>query len=58
MNTHLEPLNGLLTTVARFEVSGLSRGQPVCHRVDMAYIDNNAYEILENPDSYFDTWDC
>ena len=30
---HPEPLNGLLNTVAKFEVSRLNQGQPLYHRV-------------------------
>ena len=57
--THPEPLNGLLNTAAQFEVSGLNRGRPWFHRVAMAYIDNNAYEILENPEGAdYDMWEC
>ena len=43
----------LLNTVARFEVSRLNQGQPVFDRVAMEYIGNNAYEVLENPDTDF-----
>ena len=53
-----ERLNGLLNTVARFEVPRLNQGQPLLHRVAVNYIDNNAYEVLENPDSDYDMWDC
>ena len=56
--THPEPLNGLLNTVARFEVSRLNQGQLIVNRVAMAYNDNNAYKVLENPDTDYDTWDC
>ena len=52
--THLEPLNGLVNVVARFEVSHINRGQPAFHRVAMENMDNNAYEFLENPDSDYD----
>ena len=48
---HPEPLNGLLNTVARFEVARLSQGQPFFERVAMEYVDNNAYEIKSNPES-------
>ena len=57
--THPEPLNVLLNTVARFEVSRLNQGQPVYGPVAMEYVDNNAYEILENPEGAdYDMWDC
>ena len=56
--THPKPLNGLLNTVTRFEVSRLNKGQPVFHRVAMEFMDNNAGEILENPDTDYDMWDC
>ena len=55
---HPEPLNGLLNTVARFQVSRLNRGQPLFHRAATEYIDNNADDILENPDSDYEMWDC
>ena len=57
-NVHPEPLNGLVNTVARFEVARLNRGQSLHHRVCMEYIDNNAYEITECPESKYDMWDC
>ena len=57
--THPEPPNGLLNTVARFEASRLNQGQPPRRRVAMEYIDNSAYEILENPEGVaYDMWDC
>ena len=57
--TYPEPLNGLLNTVARFEVSRLSQWQFVYDRVAMAYVDYNSYEIQENPESVdSDVWDC
>ena len=43
--THPEPLNGLLNTVAWFEVSRLSHGQPVYGHVAMEYVDNNAMKF-------------
>ena len=49
--TRPEPLNGLLNTVARFEVPRLNQGQLVCDRVAMAYVDNNAYEIKAYPEA-------
>ena len=57
-NVHPEPLNGLVNTVARFEVSRLNRGQPLVYSVCMEYIDNNAYEITACPESRYDMWDC
>ena len=57
--THPEPFNGLLNTVARFEVSRLNHGQPLYQRVAMEYIENNAYKILENPEGAdYDMRDC
>jgi hypothetical protein len=41
-----------------FEVARLNRSQPLFHRVCMEYIDNNAYEIAECPNSKYDMWDC
>ena len=55
---HLEPLNGLVNTVARFEVSRMNRGQPLFDRVCMEYIDNNAYDITACPEPHYDMWDC
>ena len=56
---HPEPLNGLLNTVARFEVARLNHDQPVYNRVAMEYVDNNAYEIKANPEAAdYDMWDC
>ena len=43
--SHPEPLNGLVNTVARFEVAWLNQGQPVFERVAMEYVHNNAYEM-------------
>ncbi len=34
------------------------RGHPVYDRVCMEYTDNNAYDILECPDSAYSMWDC
>ena len=53
-----EPLNGLVHTAARFEISCISREQPVFNRASMTYMDNNACNILECPDSEYDMWDC
>ena len=39
---HPEPLNGLLNTVARFEVVRLNQNQPVYNRVAMECVDNKA----------------
>ena len=55
---HPNPFNGLINTVARFEVARLNQGQPLYHRVCMEYIDNNSYEITECPESHYDMWDC
>ena len=56
---HPEPLNGLLNTVARFEVSRLNQGQPVHGRVAMDQVDNNAYAIAANPEAVdYDLWVC
>ena len=57
-NLHLEPLTGLVNTVARFEISRLNRGQPLFDRVCMEYIDNNAYGITVCPESHYDMGDC
>ena len=57
-NVHLDPLNGLVNTVARVEVARLHRGQPLDHRVCMEYIENNSYDITECPESHYDLWDC
>ena len=55
---HPEPLNGLVNTVERFEVSRFNRGQPLFDRACMEYIDNNAYDITACPESHSDMWDC
>ena len=56
---HPEPLNGLLNTVARFEVSRLKYGQHAFDRAAMACADNNAYETRANPEAAdSDMWDC
>ena len=57
-NVHLEPLNGQVNTVARFEVARLNRNQQFYNRVSMEYIDNNAYDITECLESHYDMWDC
>ena len=57
-NVHPEPLNGLVNTVARFEVARLNRNQPLVDRVCMEHIDNNAYDITACPQSHYDMWDC
>ena len=58
-DSHPEHLNGLINTVARFEVARLNQGQPVYERVAMEYVDNNAYEIKANPEAVdYDMWDC
>ena len=48
--SHPEPLNDQVNTIACFEVSRLSAGLPVFHHVTMEYIDNSADEITGNPD--------
>ena len=57
-NLHPEPLNGLVNTVARFEVSRYNRGQPLYERVCIEYIDNNAYEVTSCLESHYNMWDC
>ena len=57
-NGHPEPLNGLVNTVARFEVSRYNKGQPLCDRVCMEYVDNNSYEVKSCPESQYNMWDC
>ena len=57
-NVHPEPLNGLVNTVACFEVARLNRDQQVYHRVCMEYIDNNAYDTTESHESHYDMWEC
>ena len=58
-NTHPEPPNGLVNTVARFAVARLNKGQPVFDRISVVYTGKkNAYEIAECPDSEYDMWDC
>ena len=57
-NTHPEPLNGLVNAVACFEVARLNKGNLCVDRFCMEYTDNNAYDIVECPDSDDDTWDC
>ena len=57
-NVHSEPLNGLVNTVARFEVSRLNRDQRIYDRVCMEYIDNSAYEITACPEFNYGMWDC
>ena len=57
-NLHPEPLNGLVNTVARFEVSWYNRGQPIFERVCMEYVDNNSYEVKSCLESQYNMWDC
>jgi hypothetical protein len=56
--THPDSRNGLINTVARFEVARLNQGQPVYARVAMEYVDNNAYDMKANPEAVdYDMWD-
>ena len=56
--THPEPLNCLVNAVANFKVSRLNQREPICIRVAMEYVDNNAYEINANPEAAdYDMWD-
>ena len=57
-NLQPDPLNGLVNTVARFEVSRVNKGRPLFERVCMEYMDNNADEITTCPESHYDMWDC
>ena len=56
-NLYIEPLNGLLNTVARFGVARLNRGQPIFDSACMEYIDNNAYDTIACPEFHYDMWD-
>ena len=57
-NGHPEPLNGLVNTVARFEVSRYNKGLPLYDRACMAYVDNKSYEVKSCPESQYNMWDC
>ena len=55
---HPERLNGLVNTVARFEVSRYNKGLPLYDRVCMKHVDNNSYEVKYCPESQYNMWDC
>ena len=54
----LNLFNGLVNTVAPFEVARMNRGQPLYHSVCMEYIDIQSYDITEWLESHYDMWDC